>query len=1214
VPGAREKLHLSLTGGKMLSRPTTVRHRKVILAAAFTAGFIHANTASAATHTWSGATNNDWNTATNWTSNAVPNGTGEDVVFATPTAANLNIVANAGTFTVRTLTFNNDVAATPITLTLDNAHTFSVNGTTGDDIVVQAGAQKIAGAGSGVELKLTSTDFNIADSASLEITARINQGSSSNSYSKNGNGTLILNAQNGGGGGWNFTGGTFTINGGVLVMKTTQATGNSGNRLTVNNGGTLEFQASSYVSTGGVLTVNNGGTLRATGGNRSIGAGNGSVNFASGAGTIDVVDNTFTITQDIGGSGTINKIGAGTLVLNDGGANAASNFTGQLNIAAGTASIGANGSAGASPVVNVQSGGAFNVTANSAYGPAANQTLGGNGTVFGAVTLSNSGSTIAPGLIGTVGQLTLGDGVTASPLTLNGGRVHFDLSNDAVTAGANDKLVINGDLNLNAATRVAINRLSSALQSSSTYTLMTYTGALNGSASNLVLPIVRQGLSIVDPTTTPGQIQLAVGNGSAADITWVGDNAANVWEANGAANFTGTPDHQYFDWDNVTFDDTGSHAPSVAINTTLVPNSITLNTTSSAYSFGGSGTLTNVNSVTKNGAAAATFGNSGVNLFNALTVNGGTLNLVQDVIGAANVNSGGAITVLNSATFTTLSIADGGTLTLGDGATSGAGIISGNVTNNGTVVFNRPDDFNQTIPLGGSGSVIKNGNGVATLSANGTYSGQTFVNSGTVHPTVSSAFGATGAGTVTVASGAVLDIGNVGTNSLNFGPRVFVVSGNGTGSGVIINNTTNTGTLNQQNAFQKIQLAGDATFGGNMRFDVRANQSGGVNVASLDLAGYTLTKVGNMQLSLVAADVSDGNIVVNNGTLSIETTTKLQGSSSVNFSGDNTALQFFANPDASLVTRPMFFNGNGGTINQAAGGTAALIGSNMILNKSVTIQTAAGALGHLTLSGNLSGAGGITKMGINSLTLSGANTYTGGTTLVGAAAGTLATAGTLLTTTNFSNGTLSIASGTARVAAKANNNDPAGVTIIPALTITGGTLDLTNNAMIVNNGDLNALRTSLANGYAAGAWNGANSISSSSANAVFADANNPNKTALGYGLASTLGLSSFAGQSVVGTDVLVRYTLSGDANLDGKVNAMDFNLLASNFGAASLWTQGDFDFDGQVTSSDFSAIAANFNASLASAPALGALVPEPGIAMTLLAGAAALVIRRRRNM
>jgi autotransporter-associated beta strand protein len=1195
------------------------RRHLLILAAAATAGLVNIHTASAATHTWTGASDNNWSNAANWTSNVVPSGTGEDVFLVAPSAQNLSIAGNTGTFTVRTLTFNANAGTSPVTLNLDNAHTFTIQGTTGDDLIVQAGAQTIAGTGTGVELKLNNTDINIADGASLTITARLGQGSSSNSYNKNGNGTLILNANNGGSGGWNFTGGTFNVNAGVVTLANNGATGNSGDRFAVNNGGTLELKAN-YGSSNGNLFLNDGGTLRSTGGNRSFGNSGGSI-ILSGNAKIDVADSTLTIAQDLGGAGGFTKIGAGTLVLNDSSA-ATSNYTGSTTVSAGTLALSATGSSGNSAVINVQSGAAFNVMANTAYAPAANQTLGGTGTVYGAVTLSNAGSTIAPGLVGTVGVLTLGDGTTASPLTLNGGRVHFDLSSDATNASTSDRLVINGDLNLNGATRVAINRLGSSLQSNSTYTLMTYTGNLNGSASNLVLPIVRQGLSIVDPTTTPGQIQLSVGSGSAANLTWVGDNSANLWQANGATNWSGAPDQKYFDWDNVTFDDTGSNNPNVTINDTLVPNSITLNNATKTYTFSGSGTLTNVNSVVKNGAAAATFGNSGVNLFNALTVNAGTLTLANDNVGAGTINSGGALTVLNAATFTSLSINPGGTLTVGDGATSGTGSISGNVTNNGTVVFNRPDDFAQTTVIAGSGAVVKNGNGVATISANSSYTGPTFVNGGTAHPTISTAFGsATAGGTITVATGAVIDVGNVGTNSLNFGPRLFVVSGNGTGSGVLVNNST--GTLQaQQNAFQKVQLAGDATFGGTARFDVRANQVSGVNAASLDLAGHTLTKAGNMQLSLVAADVSAGNIVVTAGTLSVETTTKIQGADgsngSINLSGDNTALQVFGNTDASLFNRPVFFNGNGGTINEAAGGTPSLIGGNITLNQSITVQTGTGTMGNLTLAGNVSGAGGITKSGINVLTLAGSNTYTGGTTLATGGSGTLATAGTLVTNTNFSNGTLTVNSGLAKVAAQPSSNSKTGLTVIPAVQVNGGSIDLTNNALVVDytpgNSPLSQIRGYIQAGYNGGAWNGNNSIASSSAAASPAGTG---KTALGYAEASALGITSVAGVPVDDSSVVVKYTLAGDANLDGVVNALDFNAIATNFGqGANLWRQGDFNYDGNVDASDFTAMSQNFGQTLASAPlttSLGSVVPEPASLALLMLGAGAVGCRRRRK-
>jgi hypothetical protein len=99
---------------------------------------------------------------------------------------------------------------------------------------------------------------------------------------------------------------------------------------------------------------------------------------------------------------------------------------------------------------------------------------------------------------------------------------------------------------------------------------------------------------------------------------------------------------------------------------------------------------------------------------------------------------------------------------------------------------------------------------------------------------------------------------------------------------------------------------------------------------------------------------------------------------------------------------------------------------------------------------------------------------------------------------------------------------------------------------------------------------------------------------------------------VAAGDVLLRYTYFGDANIDGKVNALDFNALASSFGAVEQnWIQGDFNYDGTLDSLDFAALSANFNVAPMPAIALGSVVPEPASLMgVLLAGVA---LRRSRR-
>jgi hypothetical protein len=178
---------------------------------------------------------------------------------------------------------------------------------------------------------------------------------------------------------------------------------------------------------------------------------------------------------------------------------------------------------------------------------------------------------------------------------------------------------------------------------------------------------------------------------------------------------------------------------------------------------------------------------------------------------------------------------------------------------------------------------------------------------------------------------------------------------------------------------------------------------------------------------------------------------------------------------------------------------------------------------------------------------------------------------------------------------------------------TTGAIDIANNALIDDYASSNPIadiRTAIARGYNGGAWNG-NGITSSHAAAIAADPSSLHKTAIGFADASTLSVSSFAGQTVDQSSVLVRYTFAADANLDGAVNSADFDALAGHFNsAAPLWSSGDFNFDGTVNALDFNFLATNFGSALSSVP-LGTVVPEPSAA--LIASAAILLVRSRQR-
>jgi fibronectin-binding autotransporter adhesin len=346
--------------------------------------------------------------------------------------------------------------------------------------------------------------------------------------------------------------------------------------------------------------------------------------------------------------------------------------------------------------------------------------------------------------------------------------------------------------------------------------------------------------------------------------------------------------------------------------------------------------------------------------------------------------TGGSLTITGADTRTgASSVSNGATLQIGNGNTGG--IASGNITADGTFTLNRTDStltLSQVIAGAATGQIQIIGTGTTSLTGTNTYSGVTTIQNGTVQVTPSASLGAVPGGAVNISSGGTLDIsGNATANNLNFGAKQFNIAGTGVGgNGVIVNS----GALAQQNAFQQIALTADATIGGTGRFDVRGG------TPKLDLAAHTLTKIGSNQFTVVGATVTDGNIIVNQGTFSIETTSSVlangSDSTSITYNAGTNA-QFFSNTAAtSTVTRRMIINGAGVQMGSASNGNTSNIGSPITLNADLTVTN----LNNTTATSILNLAGvikdgaashGITKTGPTTLILSGNNTYTGPTTV-----------------------------------------------------------------------------------------------------------------------------------------------------------------------------------------------------------------------------------------
>jgi autotransporter-associated beta strand protein len=199
-----------------------------------------------------------------------------------------------------------------------------------------------------------------------------------------------------------------------------------------------------------------------------------------------------------------------------------------------------------------------------------------------------------------------------------------------------------------------------------------------------------------------------------------------------------------------------------------------------------------------------------------------------------------------------------------------------------------------------------------------------------------------------------------------------------------------------------------------------------------------------------------------------------------------------------------------------------------------------------------------------------------------------------------------------------------GVLITDVLDLTpvsgttfGGTLDLANN---------NAILQGNAAGYATirsmmrGGVLGTGGITSSTRGlGIGADAHATLAAVVNADAIFGLPLfSSFVGQPVTTSDVLVMYTYAGDTNLDGTLTTEDFNAVLNGFtNSLTGWENGDVNYDGVVDGSDWSLFINAYNYVLGGGlpfgdAGTGGAIPEPASASLLLLASTALLSRRRR--
>ena len=726
----------------------------------------------------------------------------------------------------------------------------------------------------------------------------------------------------------------------------------------------------------------------------SVGATTAAANVTNSAGvaTLNVGANNTTgeydgiFTTSATGSLNINKVGTGTLTITNGGAGS---FNGNANVAAGSLVL--NNGAGFTANLSTSGGAAGGKLDVSSWGPsgfslsgqtlAVNSspagggvvgslnvnggTLSGTGTVggLGDTVSITGGSEITPGASaadGSVGTLTL------SSLATSGGDIHVD----ATAAG--DKIVVSGTATFNGASiSVAPNTTAG------TYTILTAGLLVDTTAPTLSVASLGRSTYALSFSTL-NTIKLTVTGGS-ANLTWnstTGGGDGTTWDIQNSQNFSSTGAtgnaNQYYEADNVTFNDANAGHYTVTLNSTVNPASVTFANSSGDYVINGGGSISGSTALTLNGSRSVTL-NNGNNYTGATNLNNGTLVLNNsNAIGTGplNINGGSIgsstgsplvlgsnnlINVKSNFTFSGPSDLSFGASTIVLNSNATINVATGNLTFGGPVVNGSAGD-----------GFTKTGNGTLILSVANLFAGTLNINGGVVQLGNINALGAwTGATNI---NGGTLNLNNLALNTT----ETFNIAGTGfNNQGAIVNNAANqTG-----NEISRLNLIGNASIGGTGRWDFRNN------APMIDLAGFNLTKVGANQISIVGATIRNsgattGTIEVSNGFITLETLTSTLGNNGAFQFDSNITLQLNANTGG--ITWPMTFLGNNTIGNSAAGN--ATVTSPAILKGNITfvpVSTGIASPGStfpLNWAGNITESGGsfaVNKFGANTMVLSG---------------------------------------------------------------------------------------------------------------------------------------------------------------------------------------------------------------------------------------------------
>jgi autotransporter-associated beta strand protein len=541
------------------------------------------------------------------------------------------------------------------------------------------------------------------------------------------------------------------------------------------------------------------------------------------------------------------------------------------------------------------------------------------------------------------GILELGAGVSipsTGNLTINGGGI-FNLNSTNQTLS--NVTLNNGTINRGSFVDLTVTN-SLVLQSGTISAPVDGTGSVLKTGAGSVL--VHYGLDLTGGTTIEsGTLQIGAGstegsisgniailqNGTLSVNRSDSHGIAGVLSGNGAFNKQG----------NSTLTLTGSSA-GFGGTTTIAAGTLQIG---DGGSLGG-----NISATT---GTTLAYNSTGEAFLDGLSGNG---TLVQ-------AGNGTLIVASDLPGFTGSTQIQSGTLQLGNGGSTG--LISANITNNGTLALNRSDDFTFSTNSSGTGVLLKLGSNTVTLNRTQSNTGGTVVDSGTFVLSSDNLLATSGN----------LAVNNAGTLSL--------------GSN---NQTLSTLTLNGGN------ITGTGTLTANTGFNI---QSGSISALLAGTGGVVKSSVGNF--SITGNNTYSGKTIVEDGTVSFD---------NASATGTNTqALGTNASVDLGVALS------TSGTLNYtgAAGTFAKNIkalgsGNNTVMNtgsglltltgtitKNGTILVLDGGAGGIQVNGVIAGSAENSDLILNggNITLNATNTYNGPTFLNNGAFLSLAVANAL---------------------------------------------------------------------------------------------------------------------------------------------------------------------------------------------------------------------------